>query len=151
MNESLIAQAPELIALAGRAWLYAVCFAGIAMILESAKPRLDESEPEKEGALARAVVALSSLATPFLLLVHAYWAMIQARRPDALLLAVAAVFGVVIAASLIGMALGAASPGLGRVLRRASPLVSLASLGFALWVCAANVYAVLQAYVLSRF
>ncbi len=150
MIANLIAHAPELVALAGRYWLYAVIAAGVAMIFESAKPRLQDGEAEEEGGLARGVVALSSLLTPFLLLVHAYWAMIQAHRPDALLIALAAVFGAVILASVIGMIIGAAIPALGHILRRVSPFVSIAALAFTIWVTWANADAVLNAYVLSR-
>lgn len=148
--QDLIAHAPQLLALAGTYWMYALIAAFVAMTFESAKPKLADGEPESEGALARNLVMAASLLTPFLLLAHAFWAMAQAQRPDALLVAFAAVLGAVLVASLLGTVIGAVAPGLGRVLRRISPFLSAAVLAFTLYVTWSNVNAVLQLYVLSR-
>ena len=150
MQDGLIGHAPEQLAIVGPLWLYALTFSGVSMVFESARPRSFEGEQDTESAFVRNVAMISSLLSPFLLLVHAYWAVVQAGRFDALLAVFGAVFGVVIVASAIGMAIGAGAPGLGRALRRFSAYVAVASLAFTIWVTWANAYAVINAYLLSH-
>lgn len=144
----MIEQVQTLAEAAGRNWLIALGAAFAAIVLDAAKPKTPEGG-QVGGPLAW-LATIANLAMPFLLVVHGFWAGVQAQNPLALAIALGIVVAVVTGASLAGMLAGLLIPAIRRVVGMAAPFAVLAAFAFTLWVTFAAAKAVLQLYVLQN-
>jgi hypothetical protein len=150
----------ELLAASGVWWCAAIVGAFIAGVGEKAYP----NEGGKHPAALAAVAGVVSVITPFLLFLHAFWAiaalnsvanieflqLVQAaigNAADWALLAVMA--ALVIAPALAGVAVAAATPPLGKLLYFAAPYAHIGVFALTVYATHANVLAVIDA-VLHR-
>jgi len=148
---ALIQDAQQLIGLAGALWLYALIAAFVVMLAESAKPKSAEGEEKPSAGLLGIIAAITSIATPFLLFVHAYVEAARVQMPNALIAALIVLVAVVLGATIIGWIVAAAARPLGKLLAQAAPFLALAVFAFTLWVTWANVYEAIDRQLLSRF
>ncbi len=132
----------------GELWGYAYLFAFVSMIAESSKPKPAEGEKERAG-LGAGLIMLASLVTPFVLYVHAFWAMANAQAGELLVPLLVSLLVLVLVPSLLGMLVRSVAPNGARWIYRAAPFLSVGALAFALYVTHANVGAALDYYVLS--
>lgn len=132
----------------GELWGYAYLLAFVSMIAESSKPKPAEGEKERTG-LGLSLIMLASLVTPFVLYVHAFWAMASAQAGALLPPLILSLSVLVLVPSLLGMFVRSVAPNGARWIYRAAPFLSVAALAFALYVTHANVGAALDYYVLS--
>lgn len=133
----------------GPLWQYAVIAAFVSMIFDSAKPKREEGE-EKESEGGRNLLMLASLLTPFLLFAHACWAAYEAQS-FGFFNAIIVIGLVILVSALIGWAIAAFAPGLGRTLYKIAPWVALPVFLFTLYVTWENAWAALNLWILSRF
>lgn len=115
----------EVIDLAGNYWALALAGAFVAALFESAKPKakVEEGEAAPTSGVIGFALALMGLATPILLIVHVFVSGMEARS-FVFIVGVAMVFGAIIVASILGLIIRAAGPGLGRALSVISPGVT---------------------------
>lgn len=145
-----------LVAASGPLWLVAFGLSFLASACEAASPR----DPERSPAPLEAMAGILSLVTPFLLLIHAYLAvtmkqhaivnpsealMSAVQNVDAIILAgIAALMVFMIAAPLLpGFLIRKAAPGLGAMLRRASPYLHIIAFAVAVFATRESVFAAL--------
>lgn len=136
----------------GELWSYAYLFAFISMTAESSKPKPAVGEKERAGPGAY-MIMLASLITPFVLYVHAFWAMANAEAGELMVPLFVSLLVLVLLPSLLGVFVGSVAPNGARWIYRAAPFLSLAALVFALYITYANVGMALDAldyYVLSK-
>lgn len=148
---ALIADAQQLIGLAGPMWLYALIAAFVVMLAESAKPRPADGEERPPASPLGVLAAIASLATPFLLFIHAYVEAARVQMPNALVASLIVLVTAVLAATIIGWIIAAAIRPLGKLLGQAAPFLALAVFAFTFWVTWANVSEAIDRQVLSRF
>jgi hypothetical protein len=132
----------------GELWGYAYLLAFISMIAESSKPKLAEGEKERAG-LGASLIMLASLVTPFVLYVHAFWAMANAQAGELLVPLLVSLLVLVLVPSLLGMLVRSVAPNGARWIYLVAPFLSVGALAFALYVTHANVGAALDYHVLS--
>lgn len=149
--DKLVAQAQQVIALAGPLWLWAMIAAFAVMVMESAKPGREQGEPKPEGDMLSVVAAILSLAVPVLLFIHAYINAAKAQLDGAFLATMIVVGAVVIAAALLGWIIAAAAKPLGHMLGRIAPIIAVIVFAFTLSVTWENAYEVFRIQVLERF
>lgn len=152
----MIEQVLHLLNAAGAGWLIAALAVVAASAFEAAKPA--ENAPAR-GALALLSMA-AALIAPFLLLVHAFWAVAPHESGNidgspALMSVVSLIPGETLTAlgivalvlllvpSLVGGLIGRAAPKFGAMLYRFAPWANAAALAFAVYVTYRNVGAVL--------
>lgn len=148
---ALIQDAQQLIGLAGALWLYALIAAFVVMLAESAKPKPAEGEEKPSASVLGIIAAITSIATPFLLFVHAYVEAARVQMPNALIAALIVLVAVVLGATIIGWIVAAVARPLGKLLAQVAPFLALAVFAFTLWVTWANVYEAIDRQLLSRF
>src|SRR5262249_15568064 len=134
--------------LAGMHWVYALAAAFVAMIFESTNPkRKDDEEPAKLTPV-RFLTMVMGFITPAFLFLHAVASVMRGRADlvvfggeleanmlrAVLLLAGAPVIVVALAASVIGLIIGAALPKLGRAMYAVAPVLTAATFAFTVWV-----------------
>lgn len=137
----------------GPLWFCALAAAFVSMCMDSAHPPREQGEPKEEGAGARGILMLASLLTPFLLIAHACWVTTQNGLLDvqtAVVSAVSIVGAAVVVSTLVGAAIGALAPGLGRTLYKLAPWVALPVLAFTLYVAGESSWSVINNYILRR-
>lgn len=138
---------------AGALWGYALLAAFVSMCMDSAKPKAEPGEEEKENEGGRNILMLASLLTPFLLFAHACWVTTQQSRMDvltALIAAISTIGIVVLVSSIVGWIIAAVAPSFGRVLYKAAPWVALPVLLFTLYVTWASALSVINVYILRH-
>lgn len=140
----------NVIDIAGPEWALALIGAAIAIVCDAAKPRRQPGEDEPRT-LINTLAAICSLATPFLLIMHAVWRGMQTQQPNALMMGAGLVFAVVIGASLVGLAIGATLKPLGRALSTLAPWLAIAVFALTAYVCWQSAATVIQLYVLQNF
>jgi FtsH-binding integral membrane protein len=113
----------ELTHTAGDLWFAALVGSFFVMLCESAKPKPEDGESRSSGAVGL-IVATLSLATPLMLLVHAFMA--AGRSGEALVASIALIGAAIIAAAIIGWIISAFAPAIGRTLSKAAPILALA-------------------------
>lgn len=138
--ERTFAAAERVITAAGDLWLYALALVFIAIAVESAKPKpAEDAEPEKKGegpSFLLVLLGLVNMVTPFMLFWHGF----QAARDETsrpLYIVGLLVGGAVVLGALLGWTIGAASPGFGRFVTRAAPVLNIAAFALALYVAQA--------------
>lgn len=151
--------ARELLLLVSPLWPIVWAAAFVVMLFESSRPKPVAGE-EREPPSGWARLGMLAIAVlPFLLFVDAFGAFILANRdrgvlsgaemlPVVVLLGVIAVL--VLVPALFGNLIGRLAPALGTVLNRVAPLLGVAVLAFALYATWANVFMVLDLFVMSR-
>lgn len=148
---ALIQDAHQLIGLAGDMWLYALIAAFVVMLAESANPKPADDEERPPANPFGVVAAIASLATPFLLFLHAYVEAARVPMPNALVASLIVLVTAVFAATIIGWIIAAAIRPLGKLLGQVAPFLALAVFAFTVWVTWSNVYEAIDRQVLSRF
>lgn len=131
---------------AGPQWAYAYALAFVAMIVDSAKPKVSEERPHR---VLGAVRAAANLITPFLLFVAGFWA-VRGGGVIAWAVVVAAIFVLIVVPGLIGWFIGSAAPNAGRLFFRVAPILASAALAFTIYVTWVPVSAALETYVLQN-
>ncbi len=134
---------------AGMHWVYALAAACVAMIFESSAPKRAEGEDPPHMSPLRFLAMTTAIITPGFLLLHGIGASLQ--HNEGLVPPLIAVFAVVAIASVAGWIIGAAAPGLGKILNTASPLISIAVSAFTIWVTWRIAWAFIDAYLLTHF
>lgn len=118
----------QLLSVTDDLWLLALIGSFFVMVCESAKPKPGEGESKAAPSGFALLVMLMSLATPLLLLFHAF-------ASGAVLFGILFLLGaVVIGSALIGMIIAAAAPGVGRTLNKAATVLAVPVFALALYV-----------------
>lgn len=146
----------QLVEAAGGAWLAVVAFVFVTMICESAGPVLEPGEEKPRIGPLRATSLVLSAFTPFLLFIHAYWAIVapslvasddvgtailQSFRSAVLIGLVAITFALILAPSLIGAVLRSAAEPAARAVFAIAPVLTIAAFAATVFITHANVTA----------
>lgn len=134
--EMVEAVADQLMANVEDAWLAAYVISFLTMVCEAAKPKTREGEERPKTSALAVWITVLSLFTPLLLFFHAFLA-----GNGALVAIIAAIGAAIIGASLIGWAIAALAPDVGRTLHRAASILALAAFALAGYVAWPTVFA----------
>ena len=141
-------------AVAGMGWVYALAAAFFAMICESARPKAEEGKHDSLS-IPRFLAMVAGTVTPFLLFLHLVGSAALTARASPIAMALQAIsggvwstgagaavvvgllalVGVIAAASIIGLVIASAAPGLGRALQTPAPFISILVFCFVAYVC----------------
>jgi len=153
---SVLSYLTQVLALSGPLWTFAMAGAFIAGIGERAYP----NEGAKPRGFVGVLAGLASLITPFLLFLHAFWAILPAQggqtitvfgrlisgASTATAMALFALMALlIITPPVLGVATAKAAPGLGKVLYAASPALNLLVLALSVYATHDSVVAVFEA------
>jgi hypothetical protein len=119
----------QLFSAVGDLWFLALVGQFFVMICEAAKPKPGEGESKAAPVGFALLVMILSLLTPLLLFFHAVLS-----GSGALVAVIVAIGGAILLASIIGWAIGAFMPSVGRVLNSAAPILALAVFALTLYV-----------------
>lgn len=127
--ELINALVDQLMTRVGDIWLLALSGSFFAMVCEAAKPKPGEGESRAAPTGLALFVSIFSLLTPLLLFFHAVL-----TGSGALIAVIAAIGTVILGSALIGWAIAAFAPSVGRTLNLAAPMLALASFALTIWV-----------------
>lgn len=119
----------QLFSAVGDLWFLALLGQFFVMICEGAKPKPAEGESKSAPIGFALLVTILSLLTPILLFFHAFLS-----GSGALIAVIVAIGGAILLATIIGWAIGALAPSVGRVLNSAAPILAVLVFALTLYV-----------------
>lgn len=131
--ELISASVNQVLEVAGDLWLLALVGSFFGMVCESAKPKPQEGESRAAPQGFALLIMLMSLATPLLLLVHAF------MSGGALIGIVVLLAALMVGSAIIGALLGGLAPDVGRTLNKAAPVLAVPVFALAIYVSWASV------------
>lgn len=141
---SIFDQISALTAAAGDLWFGALCGAFFVMVCEASKPKSKEKTDAEPQGFALLVMILS-LITPLLLLIHAV-----AIGAGTIFAILALLAGLIVGSALIGWAIAAMAPDIGRTLNRAAPFLAVAVFALTAYVTWQSAFGLIN-YLVTSF
>jgi hypothetical protein len=123
-------------------WLASLFCSFFTMVCEASKPKPREGESRSETNPIAIWIGIASLLTPILLFLHAFL-----TGGGALLAVIVAIGSAITLAALIGWAIAALAPDVGRTLSRAAPLLAIAAFGLTVYVTWESVFGFINSLV----